>query len=64
MGSDDRKMLENLKTETARELGIDLTRKPGTRISARDAGKVGGNMVRRMIRDYERSRTPDPRTVK
>ena len=64
MNSENRKMLESLKMETARELGIDLTRKPGDKISARDAGKVGGNMVRRMIREYERSRTPNPGTVK
>ena len=64
MRSMDKKSLETLKRETARELGINLDRAPGERLSARDAGKVGGNMVRRMIRDYERSRTPDPRTVK
>ena len=46
--------LSRLKQETAKELGINLNPAPGEKISARDAGKVGGNMVRKMIRDYER----------
>ncbi|MBQ3079616.1 MAG: alpha/beta-type small acid-soluble spore protein [Clostridia bacterium] len=61
MCSDDRKdkrikseMLERLKLETAKELNVNLDKSRGERINARDAGRVGGNMVRKMIRDYER----------
>lgn len=41
--------LDRMKFEIARELGVDL--KPGYNggITARDAGRVGGEMVRRLI---------------
>ncbi len=56
--------LSRLKQETAKELGIDLNPAPGEKISARDAGKVGGNMVRKMIRDYAGSHSPSQGSVK
>ena len=56
--------LSRLKQETAKELGINLSPAPGERISARDAGRVGGNMVRKMIRDYAGSHSPSPDSVK
>lgn len=56
--------LSALKQETAKELGINLNPAPGEKISARDAGKVGGNMVRKMIRDYAGSHSPSTRSVK
>ena len=58
MRSMNKDYLDTLKHETARELGISLDRAPGERLSARDAGKVGGNMVRKMIKDYERAHKP------
>ena len=41
--------LDRMKFEIARELGVDL--KPGYNgdITARDAGRVGGEMVKRLI---------------
>mgnify|MGYP000657231385 CR=1 FL=1 len=41
--------IDRMKFEIARELGVDL--KPGYNgdITARDAGRVGGEMVRRLI---------------
>ena len=56
--------LSRLKQETAKELGINLNPAPGEKISARDAGKVGGNMVRKMIRDYAGSHSPSKGSVK
>ncbi len=56
--------LSRLKQETAKELGINLNPAPGEKISARDAGKVGGNMVRKMIRDYAGSHSPSQDSVK
>ena len=56
--------LSRLKHETAKELGINLNPAPGEKISARDAGKVGGNMVRKMIRDYAGSHSPSKDSVK
>ena len=45
-------------------VGISLNPAPGEKISARDAGKVGGNMVRKMIRDYAGSHSPSSDSVK
>ncbi len=52
--------LDQLKQETARELGINLNRAPGEKLSAQDAGRVGGQMVKKLIREYEKAnRRPD-----
>ncbi len=46
--------LDNMKYEIANELGVNLKQGYNGDISARDAGYVGGYMVKRMIEDYER----------
>jgi hypothetical protein len=45
--------LKRLKQETAQEVGVELT-DYNPDITAREAGKIGGNMVRKMIEVYER----------
>ncbi len=42
---------KKLKWETARELGLDddLTN-PGDKLTVREAGKIGGNMVRKLVK--------------
>lgn len=47
-----KKLLNNFKTEVASELGIDLKKE---NLTAREAGTVGGQMVKRMIENYEQS---------
>ena len=42
--------LNSLKMEVASELGVDLKNKD---ITSREAGNVGGNMVKKMISEYE-----------
>lgn len=42
--------LNAFKNEIASELGVDLTKKD---LTAREAGSVGGEMVKRMIENYE-----------
>ena len=46
--------LENMKFEIAREQGINLTKGYNCHLSSKDAGHIGGNMVRKMIEDYQR----------
>mgnify|MGYP000693577340 CR=1 FL=1 len=46
--------LDNMKYEIANELGVNLKQGYNGDISARDAGYIGGYMVKRMIEDYER----------
>ena len=36
----------NMKTEVARELGVDLK---NSNITAKDAGRVGGEMTKRLV---------------
>lgn len=42
--------LNNLKTEVATELGVDLK---ATNLTSRDAGRVGGQMVKKLIEKAE-----------
>ena len=45
--------LERFKSEVASEVGVNLKNGYNGNISARDAGKIGGNMVRKMIEQAE-----------
>lgn len=49
--------LERMKYETASEVGVNLAQGYNGDIKARDAGRVGGNMVRKMIQ-YAESNMP------
>lgn len=46
--------LENMKFEVAREYGVDMSRGYNGNLSSVDNGRVGGQMVRKMIEDYQR----------
>ena len=48
-----REALERFKMESANEVGVDL--KPGDNgdLTAREAGRIGGQMVKKMIESYE-----------
>lgn len=46
--------LDQLKNEVAKEVGVPLSQGYNGDISARDAGRIGGNMVRRMIMDAQK----------
>ena len=46
-------MLDKLKYESASEVGVNLTQGYNGDILAKDAGRVGGNMVKKMIQYAE-----------
>ena len=46
--------LENMKFEVAREYGVNLTKGYNGNLSSVENGRVGGQMVRKMIEDYQR----------
>ena len=46
--------LENMKFEVAREMGVNLSKGYNGNLSSVDNGRVGGQMVRKMIEDYQR----------
>ena len=46
--------MENMKQEVANELGITLNKDYNGNLSSKDAGHIGGQMVRRMVEEYQR----------
>ena len=48
-----RAALDNMKYEIARELGINLKQGYNGDLTSREAGSVGGQMVKKMIEAYE-----------
>ena len=47
--------LNNMKYEIARELGVNLKQGYNGDLTSREAGSVGGQMVKKMIESYEKS---------
>lgn len=47
--------MDKFKTEVASELGVNLKEGYNGDLSSREAGSIGGEMVRRMIKSYEES---------
>ena len=45
--------LERFKYEVASDVGVNLKNGYNGNISARDAGRIGGNMVKKMIQQAE-----------
>ncbi len=47
--------LEKFKMEAASEVGVNLTQGYNGDLTARQAGSIGGQMVKKMIESYENS---------
>ena len=47
--------MDRFKTEVASELGVNLKEGYNGALTSREAGSIGGEMVRRMIKSYEES---------
>lgn len=52
---ESRAALDNMKYEIAGELGINLKQGYNGDLTSRQAGSVGGQMVKKMIQQYEQS---------
>jgi hypothetical protein len=50
-----REALERFKMEAANEVGVNLKQGYNGDITAKQAGSVGGQMVKKMIESYENS---------
>ena len=48
-----KKAMENFKMEAANEVGVTLKQGYNGDLTARQAGSIGGQMVKKMIEDYE-----------
>ena len=46
---------DKFKTEVASELGVNLNEGYNGDLTSREAGSIGGEMVRRMVKSYEES---------
>lgn len=49
-----RQAMYNMKQEVANELGITLNQGYNGNLSSKDAGQIGGNMVKKMIEAQEK----------
>ena len=50
-----RQAMDNMKYEVASELGINLKQGYNGDLTSRDAGSIGGSMVKKMIEAQERA---------
>ena len=50
-----RQAMDQFKMEAAREVGVDLKQGYNGHLTSREAGSVGGQMVKKMIEAYEKS---------
>ncbi|MBQ8636988.1 MAG: alpha/beta-type small acid-soluble spore protein [Clostridia bacterium] len=48
-----KKAMENFKMEAANEVGVNLKQGYNGDLTSRQAGSIGGQMVKKMIEDYE-----------
>ena len=49
----NKQALENFKMEAAREVGVDLNQNYNGDLTSKQAGSIGGQMVKKMVEDYE-----------
>ena len=50
-----KEMLNNMKYEVANQIGVNLKQGYNGDITSKDAGHIGGQMVKKMIEQVERS---------
>ena len=50
-----REAMDKFKMQAASEVGVNLTNGYNGNLTSREAGSVGGQMVKKMIESYERS---------
>ncbi len=50
-----REALDRFKMEAASEVGVDLKQGYNGHLTSREAGSVGGQMVKKMIESYEKN---------
>jgi small acid-soluble spore protein D (minor alpha/beta-type SASP) len=49
-----RQAMDNFKMQAAQEVGVNLTNGYNGHLTSREAGSVGGQMVKKMIEAYEK----------
>ena len=51
--TNDKQILNQVKMEAAQEVGVDLKQGYNGDLTSRQAGSIGGQMVKKMIKAYE-----------
>ena len=51
-----REAMDKFKMEAANEVGVNLKQGYNGHLTSREAGSVGGQMVKKMIESYEKNR--------
>jgi len=52
MAKNNKTQFENMKYEIAREVGVNLKQGYNGDLSSRDAGRIGGNIVKKVFQAY------------
>ncbi len=52
---DAKAAMDRFKTEVASEMGINLKEGYNGDLTSREAGSIGGEMVKRMVKNYEQN---------
>ena len=52
---DDKASMDQFKMEAASEVGVNLKNGYNGHLTSREAGSVGGQMVKKMIESYEKN---------
>ncbi|MBR2637091.1 MAG: alpha/beta-type small acid-soluble spore protein [Oscillospiraceae bacterium] len=55
VGPEAKEAMEKFKMEAANEVGVNLKQGYNGHLTSREAGSVGGQMVKKMIEAYENS---------
>jgi len=50
--ANNKSTFENMKYEIAKEVGVNLKQGYNGDLAARDAGKIGGNIVKKVFQSY------------
>jgi len=59
--SNSKTAFDNMKYEIAREVGVNLKQGYNGDLAARDAGKIGGNIVKKVFQAYTGNNYPTER---
>ena len=52
MANNSKTQFEQMKYEIAREVGVNLKQGYNGHLAARDAGRIGGNIVKKVFENY------------
>ena len=56
---ESKKAMEQFKMESAKEVGVDLKNGYNGDLTSRQAGSIGGQMVKKMVEAYENKQNPN-----